>query len=99
MPVLDVRTLSRQQLKTLSSEYDRLCNETLKPLADLRTDDVRCQIDQAISAALEIPELGSIRELLDREPGLTAKGIAVRPTQVELDIDLEPEEETQEELY
>ena len=78
MPVLDVRAFSSKQLTTLEALYDSLSREELQPLARLKTDSVRCEIDAGISRALNIPELAFIRELLEREPGLTAKDIAPR---------------------
>ena len=75
MPVLDVRALSSKQLTTLSTHYHALSREGLEPLARLKTDPTRCQIDVAISSVLGIPDVAFIRELLDREPGLTALDI------------------------
>lgn len=78
MPVLDVRSLSPKQLAALEIHYDSLSSEELQPLARLKTDSVRCKIDDAISNALRIPDLTFIRELLEREPGLSAKEITTR---------------------
>jgi hypothetical protein len=90
MPVLDVRALSSKQLDELTDEYTRLCSQGLEPLAQLKTDPIRRDIDSALSRVLHIPDLSFIRDLLDREPGLTAVGIAVRNTVA--DDDEEPEE-------
>jgi hypothetical protein len=78
MPVLNVRTLSSKQLTKLSKAYDSLSIQLLDPVSHLKSDATRRQIDQAISIALEIPDPVSIRELLDREPGLSANDIAPR---------------------
>lgn len=78
MPVVDVRQLSRKRLQKLSSSYDSLAAQSLKPLAQLDTDAVRIAIDKALCEVLEIPSLSAIRELLAREPGLT--GAAHVPT-------------------
>ena len=78
MPVLDVRALSTKQLATLSAHYRALSGEELQPLAQLKTDPVRCKIDAAIGQTLGIPDLVFIRELLEREPGLSATDITPR---------------------
>jgi hypothetical protein len=77
MPALNVRKLSAKKLARLASEYDRLSVQDLEPLADLKTDPIRREIDNAISSVLKFPDLSFLRDLLDREPGLTAKGIAI----------------------
>jgi hypothetical protein len=79
MPVLDVHALSSEQREVLATFYDSLSTEGLEPLAELNSDPVRCQIDSSISEALDIPDPSFIRELLEREPGLNAKGIAPWP--------------------
>ncbi|MBI2717355.1 MAG: hypothetical protein HYX36_01130 [Rhizobiales bacterium] len=71
MPTLDVRQLPKKRLHKLAKRFDALSNEDLKPLAQLDSDPVRIEIDDAVSEALGIPSLASIRELLVREPGLT----------------------------
>jgi hypothetical protein len=80
MPVLDVHSLSSKQLSVLRIQYDSLSSEELQPLAQLKTDPIRIRIDTAINNALKIPDLVSIRELLEREPGLNAKDIVPRKT-------------------
>jgi len=78
MPVLNVQALSSKQLAKLSDTYDVLSAQRLDPVSHLKSDATRRQIDQAISSALEIPDLMFIRELLGREPGLSANDIAPR---------------------
>jgi len=78
MPVLDVRGLSSAKLRLFSDVYNRVSSEGLEPLAHLKTDTVRCEIDKAVSTALGIPDFPFIRDLLDREPGMTARGLAPR---------------------
>jgi N-6 DNA Methylase len=84
MPVLDVRTLSSKQLALLDKVFTHISGRDLTPLAQIKTDSVRSQIDLALSRVLKIPNLAFVRDLLDREPGLTAKGIAVRVTPSDL---------------
>jgi hypothetical protein len=71
MPALDVNELNAAAVNNLSAAYDQLCNQGLLPLAQLKDDPVRKQIDDAICTALHLPNLSSVRELLSREPGLT----------------------------
>lgn len=78
MPVLDVRGLPSEQITSLATHYDSLSREELEPLTHLKTDPVRRKIDAAISSVLGIPDVPFIRELLDREPGLSAIDIAPR---------------------
>lgn len=94
MPVLDVRALSSQQLLILANSYDSLSTQNLEPLAKLTSDPVRYQIDVAISNTLGIPDPSFIRELLDREPGLTARDIAPRTVKPSLTLE-EDEDDTE----
>ncbi|MGH6851033.1 MAG: N-6 DNA methylase [Methylocella sp.] len=87
MPVLDVRMLVPAQLQQLSAAYDDLATQGLDAVSHLDHDPNRRRIDDAISAALGLPSLAPIRELLAREPGLTARNIAPRQTQAILDLD------------
>ncbi len=89
MPVLDVRALSSEQVNVLAAHYDDLSGEGLESLARLKTDAVRCKIDASISRLLGIPDLLSIRELLEREPGFSAADISPRPEAVDENEDEE----------
>ncbi|CDH46314.1 N-6 DNA methylase [Candidatus Contendibacter odensensis] len=73
MPVLDVRVLSDAQVTSLAAAYDALCDRELLALAQLNVDPVRQAIDEALIAALGLPDLAPLREMLAREPGLTGK--------------------------
>jgi hypothetical protein len=75
MPVLDVRVLDANQLKFLADTYDTLSIKELAPIAQLNNDPIRQAIDAALCRALDLPDLSKVRELLAREPGLTAKDI------------------------
>ena len=75
MPVLDVRALTAKQLKAFAAAYDRIAHEELLPLAQLDKDPTRCKIDEKLAKELGMPSLKPIRELLAREPGLTAEEI------------------------
>ena len=75
MPVMDVRLLPEATLATLGKSYDELAKLQLAPIAQLDADKARQAIDAAICTALELPDLQPIRELLAREPGLSAERI------------------------
>ena len=81
MLVLDVRHLSNPALNILAGAYDRFCQEELGPIAQLNLDHARRQIDDIISEVLGVPKVDPIRELLGREPGLTARDIVPRTVQ------------------
>jgi len=76
MPVLDVRQLSKAKLATLAKVYEVFAKKELGPIAQLDADKVRQEIDAAICKVLGLPDLGTIRVLLSREPGLSAQDIA-----------------------
>ena len=73
MQVLDPRELDRRQSLALSRAYDLICRQPLRSLSKVDSDPQRFQIDQVLCEALSLPSLGSIRELLVREPGLTGQ--------------------------
>jgi len=98
MPVLDVRGLSKAGLSALATAYDQLAMENLQPIANLDTDSVRQKIDDTLCKVLGLPSLTPIRELLAREPGLTALDIAPRPNQMDLDIENDEEDRESEQL-
>ena len=83
---------SEHQITALAAAYDELASEQLEALANLDHDPNRRQIDDALSTVLGLPSLGPIRELLAREPGLTARDIAPHQTQPALNPD-KPEDE------
>ena len=71
MPALDVRALRDEQVKALATAYDTLGHRELQALAKLDVDPVRRAIDDALSAALDLPDLTPLRTMLAQEPGLT----------------------------
>ena len=75
MPVLDVRSLTQEQLTMLANAYDEVASQSLAPLAQLDTDPVRISIDEALCTVLGLPSLAPIRALLTREPGLTGRRV------------------------
>jgi hypothetical protein len=95
MPVLDVRALNKNQLNALAKAYDRVCENSLEAIARLANDPNRKKIDDALSAAIGLPDLTPIREILAREPGLTALDIVPRAVQEDLDLEDDEEIESQ----
>ena len=94
MPVIDIHSLSSKQVTALATAYDSLSIRRLEPLARLNSDTVRCQIDREIAQALQVPDFGFIRELLDREPGMNAIDIVPRAEKPAFEIE-EDEDDTQ----
>ncbi|MCH7697625.1 MAG: N-6 DNA methylase [Chloroflexi bacterium] len=68
MPVLDVVSLSPKQRDALAKAYDNVCKGALLPFPEMHLDPVRKAADDAISAALGLPDLSPLREMLAREP-------------------------------
>lgn len=75
MPVLDVRSLSSQQLRIITKRFDDAAEQRLAPLAQLDSDPARRRIDDVFCEALDLPDISGVRELLAREPGLSAQEI------------------------
>jgi hypothetical protein len=91
MPVLDVRDVKPEHIKMLESTDEAIGDMELMPLAQLDKDPVRQRIDESLAKVLGLPSLAPIRELLAREPGLTA--LEINPKQVQGAVDLEDDEE------
>lgn len=79
-PVIDVSSLTDQQISMLASSYDELSTKSLCPIAQLDSDPIRGSIDDALCKALELPPITSVRELLAREPGLNGREIVPKHT-------------------
>lgn len=75
MPVLDVRSLTQDQLTSLANAYDEAASKSLAPLEQLDADSVRLGIDEVLCTVLGLLSLAPVRTLLAREPGLTERGI------------------------
>ena len=78
MPVLDVQKLSDANLALLATAYDKMSKKELAPIAQLDGDKERKEIDAVICKVLGLPDLRLLRELLAREPGLSARDIGSR---------------------
>lgn len=68
LPVLDFRSIRGDQLKALATAFDEVADERLMPFLDIDADPVRKRIDDAISAAIGLPDLKPLRQLLEVEP-------------------------------
>lgn len=68
LPVLDVGSLTRDQLTRLAAIYDEVCREELRPFPAMDEDPVRAKIDAAVGKALGLPDFSILRHLLAREP-------------------------------
>jgi hypothetical protein len=77
LPVLDVSKLKPQQLKTLANAYDAVATSSLLPLPQMGQDAIRAKIDAAISQALGLPALDTLRQTLAREP--IVSGVSLLP--------------------
>lgn len=68
LPVLDLSSLSAEQLEILAAAYDELGEQGLKTFPEMDVDEVRARIDAAISQALGLPDFSIFRRLLAQEP-------------------------------
>jgi len=73
MPVLDIRTLSDDQMATLAQLYDKLAEKELLPLPQMATDEARAEIDKAFVDVLKLPDFSILRTMLSREPVVCMK--------------------------
>jgi tRNA1(Val) A37 N6-methylase TrmN6 len=68
MPMLDLVSLTGEQLTLLAATYDEVCHDGLRPFPEMATDPVRAKIDAAVSKALGLPDFSILRRLLSQEP-------------------------------
>ncbi len=68
MPVLDVRAISREQLRALANLFDELADEEFEPLPAMAYCPARKRLDDGISEILGLPDLSTLRRLLASEP-------------------------------
>jgi hypothetical protein len=73
LPVLDVGSISGEQLALLATAYNEVCREELRPFPEMDTDPVRARIDAAIAKALNLPDISILRRLLAQEPVVCLK--------------------------
>lgn len=75
MPVINVRSLSDKKLETVSKFYEDVDSKEMKAISQLASDNTRKRIDEFLGEIFDFPDLGSLRELLAREPGISAKPV------------------------
>jgi hypothetical protein len=75
LPVLDVAALTDAQLAKLDTAFERLALNELAPIPDLAIDPVRKQIDDALAAALGLPDVRALRQLLSDEPIVSLRAL------------------------
>ena len=68
MPVLDVSSLSADNLRKLAEVYDQVADNSLLTLGEIDCDTTRRAIDEALGEVLGLPDLSILRNLLAREP-------------------------------
>ena len=68
MPVLDVRTLTDEQIGGLSELFDELSESGFERLPGMVDCGARSRLDAGLSEVLGLPELVGLRRLLASEP-------------------------------
>lgn len=71
LPVLDVTRLTDAQLNSLAAAFDAVGDQRLGSFAGMGSDLIRRDIDAALSAALNLPDLTPLRAMLGSEPVVT----------------------------
>jgi len=82
MPVLDVQRINQTARRLLASTYDDLSSIEIGFLPDMKNDGARDRIDAAVSRALGLPDLRSLRDVIASEPILRQdmKGLLMSST-------------------
>ena len=68
LPVLDVRTLTTEQLERLSGLFDKIAQMEFERLPSMAECAARRELDSGLAAVLGLPDLTGLRELLATEP-------------------------------
>ena len=68
LPVLDFRQLSIPQLRRLSDLFDKMAEAEFERLPGMAHCPTRQSLDDGVSEILELPNLGTLRDLLASEP-------------------------------
>lgn len=68
MPVLDVLSMSDEQLAFLGEAYEDVAEQPLRPLPEMANDPVRAAIDAAVEEAIGVTGLEIVRRGLSWEP-------------------------------
>ena len=76
MPVLDVSALKAKQTRRLVEAYTALSAQTLLPFPEMANDSVRQAMDAAVSEALGLPDISTLRKLLGQEPVVCLRALS-----------------------
>ena len=68
LPILDSRRLSSSQLQRLSNLFDKMAEAEFERLPGMAHCPARRSLDDGVSEILELPNLGTLRDLLASEP-------------------------------
>jgi hypothetical protein len=71
MPVIDLRSLPKGARAKLARAFDNLAGKDFLPLPNIARDEVRIEVDAAISASFGLPDLSPLRVSLANEPILS----------------------------
>ena len=68
LPILDVSSVTRSQLRGLSDLFDEMAEEEFERLPGMAHCPARRSLDDGVSRILGLPDLGTLRALLASEP-------------------------------
>jgi hypothetical protein len=71
LTILDVGTLSPNQLDSLAGGYQKVSSRELQPFPNIAADSTRAEIDHIVANSLGMPDASIFRELLAEEPLLS----------------------------
>ena len=92
LPVLDIMSLPKSQLRQLAGVYDAVAGSDLNTITNMAVDPIRSDIDDAFAQVLNLPPLNDLRAELAEEPI-----IKLRPC-IEEDVPLVPDAQLEFEL-
>ena len=75
LPILDLRGLTKSQLKRLSDLFDELADAEFERLPGMAHCPARTALDEGISEVLGLPDLATLRMLLASEPVVCGVGL------------------------
>lgn len=68
LPILDMRERQQSQLQALSDLFDELAETEFERLPGMASCQGRLALDDGLSRIFGLPDLGTLRTLLDLEP-------------------------------
>ena len=75
--VLDMSEVSDKKKEGLLKAFEHVKNSEFLPYSKMANDPIRAELDDAVSRALDLPDLSPIRALIGREPIVT--GVSLTP--------------------